>query len=76
MKDVEPGGQYSAFVKRDGCVNLNTCYNGTLDEPESERFPSYEEVCFHFCDLDEMIERLTKLKAACLAHFGSDWPES
>lgn len=50
--DVE-SGRYSAFVKRDGCIDLYEGDSGHI----------------HICDLDDLISRLHALKAFAVAQW-------
>jgi len=60
-----------AGVKRDGCIHLRKAYNIPFPQTNEEIEDNSDYI--HICDIDEMIEQLTKLKEVALKHFGSDW---
>ena len=65
---------WSATVKWDGCVDLHRAHNvpfGTEGRDEDHMAFSSD---MHVCDLDELIERLQKLRDRAKAHYGKDWP--
>lgn len=77
-KDEQGFYWWHAYIKWDGCIGLSHAGNIPFGEPfkfhnEARGHPSCDD-SFHICDIDDMIERLQKLKAAAEAHFGSDWP--
>ena len=70
----DPEGWWEAFVKWDGCGEIYRAFNVpfTID-PRGSRQGLAEEDALHFCDLDDLIDRLHALKAEALKHF-IDWP--
>ncbi len=55
---------YRAHAKWDGCVQYSRFFNGGEDEDS-----------IHFCDLDDEILRLQRLREAAKKHFGEGWPK-
>lgn len=61
----------TAGVKFDGCIHLHRYFNGSwIGADESD------DVCYmHICDVDKMIDALTKIRAMAKEHFGEEWPQ-
>lgn len=76
ISEVDEDGNYwwKCYVKWDGCIQIDRAFNYPFGTEGREQIPNAMEDGIHICDLDEMIERLTKLRAAAKAHFGEDWP--
>lgn len=68
LQDSE--GWYQAVVKWDGCVHFNRLHNVPL--PITEKHPQIVDY-IHYCDIDEEIERLEKLRDMAKEFFGADW---
>ena len=71
LEVVDPDGWYSAIVKWDGCVDFYSYANSPFVEGENR-----DEDCddyIHICDLDEYIDRLTKLRDEARKHFSNHW---
>ena len=56
---------YTAFAKRDGCVDFTRYFNGSK---ESQSSPDFDKI--HFCELDEEIRRLMALRNVIQSTFG------
>ncbi len=69
----DPEGWYSATVRWDGCIGFRRFFNSPADSLERRRREDDVDG-LHICDIDEMIEQLTALKAKAKEYFGEDWP--
>ena len=76
ISDVDEDGHYwwKCYVKWDGCIQIDRAFNVPFGEPTRDGDHMAMEDGLHLCDLDEFIERLTKLRDAAKAHFGKEWP--
>lgn len=62
-----PEKDWSAWVKRDGCIELRHYFNGRAAD---DGIGGGEDVDgLHLCSIDEMIARLQALKEQAVAHF-------
>ncbi len=61
---------WRAYVKWDGCIDLEFFHNGTnpLDENVDDR--DY----LHICNLDDLIRRLEGLRRIATGRYGEEWP--
>lgn len=66
---VDPEGWWRAAVKEDGCISFSRFFNRPLFAPDRE--PD-DEAQMHICELDDLIERLTALKALADRHQWKD----
>ncbi len=66
-------GWYTAFIKKDGCLNFRRYFNVPL--PLRVRARSYDEGddSLHICELDDMIEILQSIKVLAVKKFGNEW---
>ena len=64
---------YSAAVKWDGCILFSRYYNGVDYMVDSADEMDKNTDILHICDIDELIESLTKLRDKAKEHFGKDW---
>ena len=61
---------FMAVAKRDGCVDFYRYFNQPFDLAPRDN-EDYDQI--HICDLDDMIERLTKLRDTAKNYFGPEW---
>ncbi len=59
--------EHDAYVKWDGCVELDISGAGSSDDTE--------KISIHLCELNDFIQALEELRDAAKNHFGKDWPE-
>lgn len=65
-------GWYQASVKWDGCIEFRRLHNVPL--PITDEHPQMVDQ-IHYCDIDEEIKRLEKLRDKAKEFFGEDWPQ-
>ena len=79
MTQFREDGWYWAQVRFDGCIHFYRAYNYPIpddatDVPDDDGpARGFMTDYIHICDIDEEIDRLQRLKAAAIAHFGEDW---
>lgn len=61
---------FQARVKYDGCIEFIRFFNQPFDLAPAGN-EDYDQM--HICDLDDTIERLTKLRDVARNYFGTDW---
>ncbi len=69
---------YSAWVKWDGCIEIEQCYNGYEWDHTCSQGACRDglDCCrqnFHICDIDQMIFALQNIKRRAMNHF-TEWP--
>ena len=69
----DPDGWYEADVKWDGCIHFHQYSNVPLPRKVNNKEQLHDYL--HICDIDDIIKRLTQLKAVAQQHFGKDWPK-
>jgi len=53
-----------AWVKKDGCFELISYYNGGTESGQ-----------IHFCNLDLLLRQLQELKEKATKYFDGEWPQ-
>lgn len=75
---TEPAGDglhwWTVSVKWDGCFDLHRAHNVPFGTPDRDKDRMAFSSDLHGCDLDDLIEKLTKLRDAAKKHFGEGWP--
>jgi hypothetical protein len=76
ISEVGEDGEHwwKAYVKWDGCGQIDRAFNVPFGAPDRDADHMASQDGLHFCDLDDLIARLTKLRDAAKKHFGEDWP--
>jgi len=79
QEDWEEGDNHywHATVKSDGCIHLdhagNEPFNKFQNAGSANRPENSADDYIHICNIDEVIDKLTKLKEAAIKHFGENW---
>lgn len=65
--EVDDGeGWWSAFVKWDGCLEVQRYFNQPWGDGDTD-------CSLHICEIEDMIARLEMLRDMARRHFGEDW---
>lgn len=68
VRFVETGGWHDASCKWDGCIHFYKYDDEPLD-PQNPDHHTSDVTYIHYCDIDEEIDRLKRLKAAAYSYF-------
>ena len=68
----DPEGWYSAYIKKDGCIDFSRFFNRPLSDPRVDSDDDIDRI--HICDLDDLIERLKAIRTVAHLRWGRDWP--
>lgn len=76
IKFVDRGHGFIAVAKFDGCIHLNHSNEVCWEDGEEEKILQDDQTQYlHICDVDQMIDFLTKLREQAKSHFGQNWPK-